>query len=59
MSDRHNDEWFVSAKENFEEAIETEQWAIARAVIADLKDNGFADSAVVLERELSKAQNAL
>jgi hypothetical protein len=57
MSDKYNDVWLEDANMHFEEAIETEQWAMARAVIGDLKEGGFADSAVVLERRLRNILN--
>lgn len=57
MSDKYNDEWLEAAKEWFEESIEVENWAQCRAIIEDLKENGFAPQALVLERTLSEKQN--
>jgi len=56
MSNRFNTEWLERAKEWFEEAVETENWALARSIIEDVRDIN-PDSAEVLERELTAKQN--
>ncbi len=41
MSNKENDKWLEAAKENFEEAIEADQWDLAKDILADMKDKGF------------------
>lgn len=57
MSIPHHEEIFQSYKDTFEEAVETENWTMARAVIADLQAEGFPEQAAVLEEALKEAQN--
>mgnify|MGYP001609396446 CR=1 FL=1 len=57
MSDTFTEHWLEAAKEHFEEALKTENWAMCRAVIGHLKDSGYAKQAVVLEESLVEAQN--
>lgn len=54
--DSDNNEWLEHAKEWFEEAVKAENWALARAIIADVRDLS-PGSANVLERMLSEKQN--
>lgn len=59
MSTNENTVWLESAQETFEDAVDTENWALARAVIGDLKENNFTNEAIVLERELVTRQNEI
>lgn len=59
MSDQYNDTWLEAAKQNFEAAADDGNWDMARAVIEDLKEQGFEKEAVVLERNLSFFLNDL
>lgn len=54
--DNDNVTWLSAAQETFEEAMDVENWALARAVIEDVRDIA-PESAVVLERTLSEKQN--
>lgn len=56
MSLAGNEFWLESAKEIFEEAVEAENWALCRAIIADVRDIS-PGSATVLEQELKDKQN--
>lgn len=51
-----NEAWLEVAKDNFEEAVGTENWALCRAIIEDVRDIS-PGSATVLERELKDKQN--
>lgn len=53
----NNERILESYKETFEEAVSVENWAMARAVIEDLQQEGFGEAAAVLEEELTKVQN--
>lgn len=53
----NNERILESYKETFEEAVSVENWAMARAVIEDLTQEGFGEAAAVLEEELTKVQN--
>lgn len=55
MSHKINQEWLESAKESFEEAIESGQWALARDIVADVKSNGFRTEYETLNAQLVKA----
>lgn len=57
MSTPQNDAWLESARENFEEALEVEDWALCRAVIADCYSEGFNATARTLQELLNSAQN--
>jgi hypothetical protein len=57
MSLAENDEWLESARENFEEALDVEDFALCRAIIADCFTEGFDAAARALQRELDNAQN--
>lgn len=56
MSDIHNEQWLEDARQHFQEAVLNEDWAFARAVIADLKENGFMSQGIALEVELAQKQ---
>lgn len=57
MSNQQNDIYLESVQENFETAVANEDWALARDIIKDLRDEGFDKQAAVLERELVATQN--
>ena len=52
MSTAQNDQWLEAAKDNFDEAVAQGNHSQARAVIADVRDNGFEAAALNLEKEL-------
>lgn len=52
MSIKENDVWLEAAKDNFDEAVAQGNHSQARAVIADVRENGFEAAAVNLEKEL-------
>lgn len=54
MSHEINERWLTAASENFQTALEAKDYALARAVLADLRENGFTEAAGVLEEQLSK-----
>lgn len=56
VEDVDNTEWLENAKEWFEEAVTTENWSLARAIIDDVRDIN-PGSADVLEGELVAKQN--
>lgn len=57
MSDTYNDVWLEAAKEHFEQALKDEDFVMCRAVIQDLKENGFSKQAIVLEAILTEMQH--
>lgn len=57
MSNKYNDQWLEDAQSNFEAAVIEENWDMARAIIADLRENGFSKEAITLEVELVQVQN--
>lgn len=57
MSDKQNDLYLENCRETFEEAVMVENWALARAVIDDLKSGRFHKQADVLNDLLAQNQN--
>lgn len=57
MSNQYSEQWLEDAKLSFEEAVVTENWALARSVIEDLQENGFGSQAITLEVALQEKQN--
>lgn len=57
MSDKGNDIWLESAKETFDEAVDAENWSLARNLIEDVRDEGFKSQARTMEQLLLEAQN--
>lgn len=49
MSNKQNDTWIESAFENFEQAIADGDFNFARAVVQDVRDSGFRESAARME----------
>lgn len=56
MSNKHNQQWLESAKENFEQAIADKNWHLAHSVLQDLNDNGFEKVSDELFQDIRKAQ---
>lgn len=57
MSHDGNTQVLEAYQDTFNESVSVENWAMARAVIGDLRDEGFSEQAEVLERALVEAQN--
>lgn len=53
MSTNENTIWLEAAQENLEEACKQADWSLARAVIADVEDQGF--DASYLRRYMNQA----
>lgn len=45
-------QWLKSAQENFREAVNIENWNLARLVTADVRDKGFTSESKEMENEL-------
>lgn len=54
MSLNENSAWLEQAYENFDQACEDENWDLAEAIVADVKDNGFHTSSLSLKRVLEQ-----
>lgn len=54
MSTETNTIWLEAARDNFEEAVSSRNWYLARAVIEDIKDNGFDQQYELLVREYNR-----
>ena len=52
MSNTYNTIFLEAARDNFDQALEEENYGLARAIIEDLKDANFTDESSLLEREL-------
>ena len=51
MSNAQNETWLENALDNFKEAVAQGNLSQARAVIADVRDNGFESEANILEED--------
>ena len=55
MSTNENTIWLGQARDNLEYAISVENWNLAMAIVADVRDGGFSEEADRLQLDLNKA----
>lgn len=55
----HNEAWLEAAKENYETAMETEDWSTALAVIDDIKDAYGAAAGITLAHDFMRRKTSV
>lgn len=55
----HNEAWLEAARENYETAMESEDWATALAVIDDIKDAYGPTAGIILSRDFIRRKTSV